>query len=362
MSFVLKINDRFLNRRVKFFNEFKIELKHDSVGSVFDFKFFFDPENQEHIELTTPGHFHECTIEFEGELLLTGFILNHNFIQSSQPQLTSFAGYSLPGVLEDCEIPISQYPLQFDGLSLASIARKLIRPFRLDMVIDPAVASKMNKSFDTSTASESSSVKDFLVELASQKNIIISHNEKGNVLFTEAKTDVDPIISFDLRESTPVGTSFAFDFNGQGMHKYINLQKQASEDGGNAGQARIKNPLVAGNVFRETVKSQSSGDDNDTVDASRRALANELTGAKLTITTDTWVLNGKIVRPNSIIEIIAPKLFIFVKTRFFIESISFTGNQSTTTSVWNCVLPEVYNNKIPKNIFAGINLHPIPTE
>jgi prophage tail gpP-like protein len=362
MGFIVKINDRFLNRRVRHFNEFTLNLVHDAIGSTFNFKFWFDPNNVEHVELTTPGHFHECTVQFDDELLLTGYILNHKFRQSSEPHMAEFEGYSLPGVLEDCEIPTSLYPLQSDGLSLTEIAAKLIKPFKLKMEIDDSVASKMNKSFKKSTASETSSVKDYLSSLASQKNIIISHNAAGNLLFTEAKTNAAPIISFDLRKPTPIGTTFDFEVNGQSMHKWITLQKQASKDGGNAGEQRVRNPLVAGNIFRETVKSQSSGDDNDTIDATKRALADELRAVKLTITTDQWKVNGKIVRPNSIIEIIAPKLFIFKKTRFYIESVTLNGDETKTTATWNCVMPEVYDNAIPKNIFGGINLHPIAAD
>jgi len=361
-GFVVKINDRFLNRRVRFFNQFQLDLVHDSIGSTFNFKFLFDPNNPEHVELTTPGHYHEVTVEHDGELVLTGFILNHKFRQSSEPHMAEFAGYSLPGVLEDCEIPTSMYPLQSDGVSLANIAKRLTSHFRLDMVIDDVVADRMNKAFKKSTASETSKVKEYLTSLASQKNIIISHDAAGRVLFTEAKTEVDPIISFDLTKETPIGTSFEFDINGQSMHKYITLQKQASKDGGNAGQQRVRNPLVAGNIIRETVQSQSSGDDNDTFSAAQRALSDQIRNVKLVITTSNWSVGGSIVRPNNIIEIVAPKLFIFKKRRFYIESVSLVGNEAQTTATWNCVMPEVYNGKTPINIFEGINLHPIATD
>jgi len=90
-----------------------------------------------------------------------------------------FCGYSLPGVLGDCEIPPTLYPLQSNSLSLTEIANKLISPFKdnygLEMIVDSAVQSKMSKVFDTSTASESQSIADYLIELASQKDIVITH-------------------------------------------------------------------------------------------------------------------------------------------------------------------------------------------
>lgn len=357
----LKINDRFENRKVKYFNKFTMNLVYNSIGSTFAFQSYFDPNNQEHVELYAPSHFHECTLEHNGELLLTGTILSQGFGQSNKKQMVGMSGYSRPGVLEDCEIPTTSYPLQFDGLSLAAIARRLCRPFKVDVVIDDAVSSKMNSSFKVSTASESQNIQSYLAELAKQKDIIMSHNEKGQLLFTKAKTDIPPILEFDTTKGTTPGTTFNFDFNGQGMHSHITVQKQASSEGGNAGQETIRNPYVVGSFsYRPTVKSQSSGDDNETGSAAQRALANELKGIKLTIKMDRWEVDGKIIKPNNTITIIAPEIYIPRKETFFIESIDFSGDEKEQTATLNCVLPAVYNGKKPVNIFRGINLHPLP--
>ncbi|MBL4809476.1 MAG: hypothetical protein JKY43_05400 [Phycisphaerales bacterium] len=355
----LKINDRFENRKIKFFNRFSLNLVYNSIGSVFSFESYFDPDNIEHVELYAPSHFHECTLEHNGELLLTGTILSQGFGQSNKKQLVGLSGYSRPGVLEDCEIPTSSYPLQFDGLSLAQIARRLCAPFKIDVVIDDSVSSDMNKTFEVSTASESQNIKSYLADLAKQKDIILSHTEKGELLFTKANTDGAPILEFDTTKGSLPGTTFSFNFDGQGMHSHITLQKQAS--GGNAGEQTIRNPYVVGSFsFRPTVKSQSSGDDNDTGKAAQRALANELKGIKLSITMDRWVIDDKIIKPNNTITIIAPEIYIPRKETFFIESVKLSGDESKQTATLNCVLPSVYNGEKPVNIFRGINLHPLP--
>lgn len=358
---ILKINDRFRNRKVDFFNEFTLNLVYNSNASKFRFNYYFNPFDIEHKEMSCVTHFHEVTLEHEGLRLLTGVITNQSFKTSSVKQLASFAGYSKPGVLSDCEIPPSIYPLQSDGLSLNQIANKLIDPFRrnygLDYKIDPAVASKMNQSFDTSTASESQTIIDYLSELAKQKNIIISHDVNGDLLFTEAKTDIKPILDFDLTKGSIPGTEFTMTYDGQGMHSHITMQKQADIDGGNAGEETIRNPYVIGSVYRPTVKSQTSGNDNNTLSAGQRALSNELKGVTLTIKTDRWIVDGKMLTPNNMISIYAPELYIYRKEKFFIESISYEGNEKETIATLNCVLPEVYNGKKPINIFREINLH-----
>lgn len=357
----LKINDRFVTRRVKYFNKFNLNLVYNSIGSTFSFESYYDPNNIDHVELYAPSHFHGCTLEYNGELLMTGTVLSQSYTQDSVKHLVGMSGYSRPGVLQDCEIPTSSYPLQFNGLSLAAIAQRLCAPFRVDVVIDDVVKDKMNSSFKVSTASESQNVMSYLADLAKQKDIIMSHNEHGQLFFTKAKTDVAPIFEFDTTRGTIPGTSFAFSFDGQGMHSHITVQKQASSSGGNAGQETLRNAYVVGKYsFRPTVKSQSSGDDNETGSAAGRARANELKGIKLAITMDRWEdPSGKIIRPNNTITIKAPEIYIPNKETFFIESVNFNGNESERTATLNCVLPSVYDGSEPVNIFRGINLHPL---
>lgn len=353
---ILKINDRFKTRTINFFNNFSLSLKHDSCGSTFQFDFFFDPNNPDHKELACVAHYHECTLEHNGELLVTGYITSQGFSHSSVKELASVGGYSKPGVLEDCEIPPSLYPLQSDGLSLKEIAEKLIKPFKLSMVIDPLVSDRMNKVFDTSDASETQTIKSYLTDLAKQKNIVISHTEKGELWFTESKTNMKPILDLDFTTGAIPGTKFKSQFNGQGMHSHITVMKQAGVDGGNAGEYTIQNPYVF-TVYRPTVKRQSSGDDNDTELTARMELANELRALPFTLETDRWEVDGKILKPNNIITVIDPENYLYTKTELFIEAIDFIGNNTNTTATLHLVLPEVYTKKYPKYIYEGINIH-----
>jgi prophage tail gpP-like protein len=354
----LKINDRFRNRKIDYFNRFELNLKHDSIGSTFGFQFYFDPENPEHKELACVTHFHEVTLEYNTEMVVKGVLTSQNFSITESSDLCSFGGYSLPGVLEDCEIPTSLYPLQSDGLSIAQIARKLCAPFKIEIEIDPTVSERMNSAIDTSTASDSSTIKQYLSGLCAQRKIIMSHTPDGKLFFTESKTETEPILRFDFPGRSIPGYKFLLEYNGQGMHSHITLQKQASIDGGNAGETTIRNPYVIGSVFRPTVKRQSSGTDNDTQLAARQELSNELRDLRLTIEMDRWDVDGKVIRPNQIISIKAPKLFLFKETKWFIESVTVRGDERSNTATLTCVLPEVYNDKPVESIFSGINIHP----
>lgn len=338
------------HRKIDFFNSFSLLLNYDSVASAFSFNFYFDPNNEEHKVLFQPTHYHKVDVEHNGELLLRGWILNQSFGSKSTKELSSLSGYSLPGVLEDCEIPTTLYPLQSDGRSLLQIAQRFCSLFPFNVSVDPIVSKKVNGIYDTSTASETQTIKGYLTELATQKKVILTHTNEGNLLFTEAKTSQAPFYHFE-RGMPNVDIKLSID--GQSMHSHITIQKQAGVDGGNAGEFTIRNPYVP-YVYRPKVISQTSGDDIDSSEAARMALSAELKGIVLTITTNVWEIDNKIIKPNSIVTVTDPENYLFKKTRWFVKSIQFNGDESSTTAVLTCVLPEVYSNEPVVNIFEGM--------
>lgn len=348
----LAIYDREVNRMVKYFARFSLLLKYDSVGSVFSFDFAYNPDNREHQLMVFPCRYNLARVYHNGSLLMTGFILSQGFGERPEPELTTFSGYSVPGVLEDSQIPVTAYPLQSDGLTLKQIAEKLLRPFQIVIDIDPAVEDQMNIVYEKATAEPTESVKDFICKLANQRNIIVSHTPVGHLLFTRANVNSEPIFHF---ESSMPGTTFEMSINGQGMHSPIWVVKQADKDGGNAGQAVVTNPYVPEDTtaFRPKVVIQDAGTDNDTLKVAQNELAKELKNISLTINTDRWEINGNVILPNNIITVIAPDLFILKKTRFFIESVKLEGDANPKKATLTCVLPEVYNGEVPVNIFTS---------
>ncbi len=373
----LVIFDRIRNRKVSKFNSFHISLKYNSFSSPFSFDYYFDPDVFELKEMACVGHYHICRLYHNGELMLTGMMLSQAFNHSPIKQLVAIGGYSISGILEDCSIPtnaaidaalaignlkikpgeIKPYcPLQSDGLSLRQISEKLLAPFKLTMIVDPDVSAAMDEVFGESTAEPKDSIKSYLTELATQKNIIITHNAKGNVVFTKIKTDLKPIFYFNVPKGGLPGVDIGLHFNGQQVHSQITVVKQADVDDENAGESTVTNPYVPF-IFRPKTIIQTSGNDLDTELAAKNALADELRNLSVTVKLDRWIINNKIIRPGSIISIKDPENYIFNKTDFFIESIDFTGNQREETCTMHCVLPECYNGGVPKYIFKGINLH-----
>lgn len=342
----LRIN----NKSITFFNNFDLSLRFDAVGSAFNFGLYYNPDNAEHRELVRPGSYSPCKIMHNGETLITGTALSSRFNDSSVKELVNIGGYSTPGVLEDCQVPESAYPLQSDGLSLRQIARKLVDPFGLTIVVDAAVAADIDRVFTTSTVNEQQSIKSYLSDLAAQRNVVLSHTPEGALHFTRAATRSFPSIYFDMPNGGRPATRMELSFNGQQMHSSIMVVKQADSDGGNAGQATVTNPFVS--AFRPAVVVQNSGSDVETSKAASAALAAELKNIVLTIEVDRWNLEDGLIRPNTVIAVRNPDIYINERTSWFVESAQYVGNNVETTATLTCVLPEVYNGNAPKNVFA----------
>lgn len=346
----LKIYDGIKVRDIKFFNAFKMDLKYDSFASPFSFDFYFDPENHDHEELACVSHYHEAILQHNGQSLLHGYILQQDFKDSPVKEMASFSGYSLPGFLLDCNIPPSLYPLQYDGLSLNQIATKLIKPFKLKMFIDPLVKDRMNQAYDKTSAEPTQSIADYLIELASQRNIIISHNADGNLVFTQLKTKNIPTLTF---QEGLIGTEMTMSFKGQQLHSHITVIKQADSDGGNAGQYTIVNPFVpVARTYRPKTLIQNSGDNISTKLAAQNALAAELRNVVLTINIDRWDLQNQLIVPNSTIYVLNKNLYLYKKVKWFVESVSYEGDAEALTATLTCVLPTCYDGSIPYNIFV----------
>jgi len=347
----LKIGDK----KLDFYNEVAVQLNYDSVASVFSFAFYFDPENADHRAMFKPGRYAPVTVEHEGELLITGILLSTGFESAGDPPRSwvRVSGYSKTGVLEDCEIPTSAYPLQSNGLSLEQIAGKITKDFGLKVVVDSSVQSKALQKYSVSTASDSQSCKSYLAELAGQKHVMLSHTAQGELLLTEANINAAPVADFS-RGMQDVRMSL--DFDGQRMHSEIEMIKQQTKgrkDGthkqGNSGQSSVTNPYVP--VYRPKVNRQTSREVVDTANAARNILSDELKGLTVKIDMVGWTLGGKLAKPNTIITAMNPEVFLFKKTRLFVASVDFRGNEQSETATLTCFVPEVFGSAQPKNIF-----------
>lgn len=381
------------------FTDFTGDFVFNSLASTFSFEFYFDPRNQVHAETVCVSHLHECQIFYNGKLQLTGYILANKFKNNGKPQLVKLSGYSKAGALGDCDIPYNQYPLETNGLNFKQILSKILAPFASngigikygsgtgsintpfitneDGTPEKTTEEKTNENIKKTSIGSSQNIASYISELAVQRNIVVSHDEFGNVLITKPNTKGIPILNFDFTSQNPnddsrriPGVEVESEFNAQGLHTEITVVQQADDEKGtNASQITLTNPLIpikSAVLFRPKTVIIDSGNQFTVGEAANYELGKEIREAcKLTIKLGVVELNGQMIRENNTLTIIDPENFLYTRSTWYIESVQPTINEKETSCVLNCVLPFGYDfdrsalknvyvdphSNFPKNVF-----------
>ncbi|MCH9621015.1 MAG: hypothetical protein S4CHLAM20_04290 [Chlamydiia bacterium] len=330
-----------------YFNEFSLDRKYDSIGSSFSLSALFEPDSSIHREIFKPFTYPLIEIFEGGKKLFTGYIVNNKFSLSKNAKLSPLSGYSKTGFLEDCDVPKSVYPLSFNNLGLREIATQLCNPFDLKVVVHPSATAIADEVYDQIETEDVKSIKSFLTELATQKNLLLSHTVEGELLITKTNTDAVPVANLGSSGNTE---SFTLSTNGRKMFSDNLVMQDADVDTDNASEAEVSNPYVK--RFRSKTWKQSSGNNNQTEDTARNVLSTQLKAITLNIEINSvfWN-NGILIEPNQIITVESPELYLFKKTKFFVESVKFKGNAKRVGASIVCVPLEVYNESEVVSIF-----------
>lgn len=336
----IKINNKIFD----FFDDIAIDLSLDKIASTFSFKARFNPKNLDHQLMFQPLSYPKVQIFNDNDVLIfTGVIVNTQLESKKDPTLSSVSGYSLPGVLEDSTIPYSGYPLEKNNVSLKDVTTGLLEDFNLNFVIDSSVENDMNLIYKKTVASPSENVKSYLSKLSSQRNIVLSHTNKGELLFYRPNVNSKPKLFLNKENTVSMGVSV----NGQGIHSEISVIRQPSKGNNNLNPVdEVINPIVF--KYKPTVKVLSSGTDTDTKKAVSNAMADELKNisfkAELNRLEDLSV--------GDVVEVQNDELFLFKRTKLVISSIGIRENVKNTTMSLSLVMPETFTGEVPNNIFV----------
>ncbi len=348
-------------KNVDFFNSGSISLKLDSIASTFEFASYFSANKKEHQEMFKPLQYKDIQVfNSKDKLVFTGTILNHRFKSDSGRNLVFISGYSKCGILEDVSIPVSAYPLESTNRSIKDIADRLCALYGIGVVISEqgktitdtsvktkskttaesrtvfeSLKAKVKSIFGRTSASPTESIKDYLAKLASQKNIVLSHNEKGEVLFFQPDLLQKPKYFFTKGNSL----SMTADFNGQNMHSEINVVRQPSDDNkGVSTTDTAKNSLIA--KYRAITKILTSGGDTDTKDAAKNEVASELKNISYTVELQS-LFDG--IYPGEIVNVHNHYIYCYAYNRLMVDTITMKFDENSETTTLNLVVPESFD-------------------
>lgn len=336
----IKIDNKFYD----FFDEVAIDLSLDAIASTFSFKAKFDTNNVNHQLIFQPLIYSKVEIfnDFDN-LIFTGVIVNTQLQSSATPTIGTVSGYSIPGVLEDSTIPYSGYPLEKNNVSLHDVVRGVLRDFNINYTVHDSVAIEMNLNYKKTVASPSETVKSYIAKLAAQRNIVLSHTNRGELLFFRPNAYAKPKL-FLNKENT---LSMSLSVNGQGIHSEISVIRQPSKKNNNLKPVDfVLNPMVF--KYKPVVKTLSSGEDTDTKNAANNILADELKNISFSVNLNRI----EDLNPGDIVEVQNDEIFLFKRTKLMVSKVSIKENTNSKSMSISLLMPETFTGDAPNNIFV----------
>lgn len=327
--------------RFRFWDKLKWTDSIDSMSTA-EFGAPFESTIPNFKEIFRPFSYRDIVVTVGGDPVFTGTMININPVLENNQKVIAVSGYSLPGILNDCTSPASAFPLEFNNQGLQEISAALIAPFGLNVefkadqgAIFERVASKPNQK-----------VLSFLIDLAKQRNLIISSTERGNLLFQQSNDAGIPVARLQQGES-PV-LSVAPSFSPQEYYSHL-TGLESVEIGLSGSQFTVKNERLK-NITRPLIFTVSDAVKAD-VKAAVQAKAGRMFGslAAYTVTVSTWRNPlGNLWKPNTTISIVAPDAMIYNEYEFIIRSVNFERDNSTEIATLDLIIPGSFSGKIPE--------------
>lgn len=329
-------------KRFRFWTEVTITRAIDQIDIV-EFGSPFEVENQAFREIFRPFSYKRCEVTVGGDPIFTGTLVGTS-PDLDIPKRVQASCYSLPGVLNDCSPSAGDFPLEFNDQGLREIATALAAPFGLDVEFNV----EQGAVFERVACKPNQKVLAFLADLAKQRNLIITNDERGALVFWNSAETGKPAAILRQGESPLLKVTPTF--SPQEYYSHITGIEPVSIGFGGS-QYTVQNPRLAG-VLRPltfTVLDSQSADVQSTVAAKAgRMFGNAVT---YSIEVNTWRdSGGTLWEPNTTLKIQAPNAMIYNPYEFVIRSVRFVRTGTSATAILDLVLPGSFNGESPETL------------
>lgn len=367
MGIVLKVGGTEFSK----WESVSVELLLNSVTSTFDLTGWMDESNR---HLFKPFGFTECEIILRDDdaivndetdrVLITGLLVNPGIATQKEPTLTRIIGMSKTGILEQCQMPPAIYPLQYNNVSLAYIARRICDYFNLELYIHPGAQNDAYKKYEEVVCQKTESVKSFLSKISHQRGITVAHDNLGRLMLYKI-VNITEASSKITRDDLHVNMSISP--NGQGMHSLITAYNDEYIDPENdngdtrkveiAGKYSTLSPfmkpitITKGKGVNQVVKQvhlnktvQASNIPNNELGRYAKQIASEeARNFPIRVTKQGWTFENRIVRAGFYLNLENHDLFVDGEIKTVVESMTFTKSATDTEMLsFTCLLPCVY--------------------
>lgn len=327
----------------RFWHSIKITRVLDGISSV-EFTTPFDPSDASHRAAFKPFSYKPVVVNIGPDPLFVGTMIAVRPSESPDERTITVTAYSRPGVLHDCTMPASAFPLEFNDLKLDDIAEKMCKPFGIQVIFQEEAGAK----FERIAADPGQRVFQFLTELAKQRNLIITSDVLGCLVFKRSVDPLGAIPTANLTDTEPPVQSVSSSFNQQRYYSSITGIEPVFV-GLKGSQVTVQNPRLIGALrpFTFTVNSTDGADVQQVVEAKAARMFGDM--ASYSIMAIGWRDSvGFLWEPNTVVILTAPGAMIYKPSRFIVREVSLLRTPDQKSTLLNLVLPGSYSGQLPE--------------
>lgn len=330
------------NNLFSFWTEYEMTFEIDSFDT-FAFSAPFNSDIEIYREAFRPFSYKPVAIYYGQELILTGVLLADETTLEPDEKSISIIGYSKPGILNDCHMPISSFPLEFNNQTLQPIAVKLCKPFG----IIPIFLTAPGNPFIKVSLDIENDVFGFLADLAEQREILLSNNEKGELIFFKPQSK-NVVASFKQGELPLISCSPSFD--PQSFYSHLTGVTQVTEVEKSESYTYENKYLINKGIMRpynfiaEDVK-------NSGIKKATLSMAGRMFGESASyelVVQGHRDKNRNLYKKNTLVSLLCPGSMVYRETNFLVKSLTMSRTDSGDTSIFELVLPGSYSGEIPE--------------
>jgi prophage tail gpP-like protein len=291
---------------------------------------FWSRDDEELQGLVRPYRYEEAKIYVGSRLIITGRIYKPTNRADTKNFVQRLEGASYTKDVVDSNV---QPPYEYTKIKLDKLAKALVEPLGIDVVVDADVGG----AFDRVTADSNDKIFEFLSKMAKQRSVLVSSTVRGELLLTQAR--ITKSVG-SIGEEIPPGFEVEAEFDGsQRFHSYTVLSKRRGRKTKKA--TAIDDQVPKSRRLVINADESQRGDIQATADWERsKRLADALT---IPFPVSDWYApDGSLWRENTIVTVKSPIIYAPDGFDFLIRSVEYSFDQKGRSAMLNLVPPQVY--------------------
>jgi len=320
-------------RKLTGFDGITLTMAIDSLADSFALTMPYDPDRSDLRVALRPFAYTPCKVYLDDDLLLTGRIEKLAPKMDAGERSLTVEGRSLTGVLVDCGI---EGDLDFKGLTLAVMARKLCKPFGI------IVHADADSEQFTTRAECGQTVLDFLNSIAAPRNLFLNSTFQGGLRISSASalTQAAPVAALIEGQVPLLAVSASYD----GTRRFSSYDVDAQIDAENV-HGHEDDTAVP--VHRPTIILMKDMDPDPNATARRARMEAIAAALPITATVSGWrTPRGQRWHERQSVTLKAPGAMLATERKYLIAEATFRLDKSAGKTVdLRLVMAEAYAGK-----------------